>query len=52
VKADRKNEKRKEAVFPCVLKVVQFFNTKDPIIMGVDIEKGQLRIDTPICVYD
>lgn len=29
-----------------------FFNKKDPIVMGVDVEKGVLRVGTPIVVYD
>lgn len=49
-------QKRKEqaptAVFPCVLKMVPraIFNKKDPIIMGVDVVEGTLRLGTPICV--
>lgn len=42
----------KIAVFPCILKIVAFFNKKAPIIMGVDVEKGTLRPGTPICVFD
>ncbi|KAI7850114.1 P-loop containing nucleoside triphosphate hydrolase protein [Circinella umbellata] len=48
--------KRKEqvgnAVFPCILKMVPgaIFMKKNPIVMGVDILEGQLRIGTPICV--
>lgn len=49
-------EKRKEqagqAVFPCVLKMVPraIINKKNPIIMGVDVVEGSLRLGTPICV--
>lgn len=49
-------QKRKDmapqAVFPCVLKIVPgcVFNKRDPIIMGVDVVEGILRIGTPICV--
>jgi translation initiation factor 5B len=44
--------KRKEAagsaVFPCVLKIIQIFRTRDPIILGVDVMEGSIRIGTPI----
>ena len=29
-----------------------FFHKNDPIVMGVDIESGILKIGTPVCVYD
>lgn len=38
-----------EAVFPCVLKTIVVFNKKDPIILGVDVIEGVIRIGTPIC---
>ena len=50
------DQKRKDmapqAVFPCILKIVPgcVFNKRDPIIMGVDVVEGILRIGTPICV--
>lgn len=28
------------------------FNKKDPIVLGVDVERGILRIGTPLVVYD
>ncbi|KAI8342798.1 hypothetical protein BC941DRAFT_344964 [Chlamydoabsidia padenii] len=49
-------QKRKDqapsAVFPCVLKMVPgaIFNKKDPLIIGVDVLEGALRIGTPVCV--
>lgn len=49
-------QKRKDmapqAVFPCVLRIVPgcVFNKRDPIILGVDVVEGILRIGTPICV--
>ncbi|KAI8081353.1 P-loop containing nucleoside triphosphate hydrolase protein [Halteromyces radiatus] len=49
-------QKRKDqapsAVFPCVLKMVPgaIFNKKDPLIIGVDVIEGALRIGTPVCV--
>ena len=46
-------EKKKEdakllAVFPCVLTPVAVFNKKDPIVVGVDVTEGSLRLLTPI----
>ena len=40
------------AIWPCSLKIVPgaIFNKKDPIILGVDILEGSLRIGTPLCV--
>ncbi|KAF1838870.1 hypothetical protein BDW02DRAFT_488050 [Decorospora gaudefroyi] len=45
----RKEESKMLAVFPCVLKPVAVFNKKDPIIIGVDVTDGNLRMNTPIC---
>jgi len=52
VREQRKKDEGKAAVFPCILKPVAFFNKKDPIIIGVDVERGVLKIGTPLCVYD
>jgi len=44
--------KRKEAagsaVFPCVLRIIQIFRSRDPIILGVDVVEGSIRVGTPI----
>lgn len=50
---DEQLEKKKEeskllAVFPCVLSPVAVFNKTDPIVVGVDVIDGQLRLNTPI----
>lgn len=45
----RKEESKMLAVFPCVLKTVAVFNKKDPIIIGVDVTDGNLKMTTPIC---
>ncbi|KFY15840.1 hypothetical protein V492_01733 [Pseudogymnoascus sp. VKM F-4246] len=44
----RKEESRLMAVFPCVLSTVAVFNKTGPIIVGVDVVEGQLKVDTPI----
>jgi len=39
-------------VFPCVLTAIKenVFNTKAPLIMGVEVVSGILKIGTPVCV--
>lgn len=37
------------AIFPCVLKTIQIINKRNPMIIGVDVLEGSLRIGTPIC---
>ncbi|XP_050208727.1 uncharacterized protein LOC126659484 [Mercurialis annua] len=41
-----------EAVFPCTLKIIPgcIFRLNDPIILGVEVVQGILRVGTPICV--
>ncbi|KAI8984932.1 hypothetical protein BD414DRAFT_523018 [Trametes punicea] len=39
-----------QAVWPCRLKIIAAFCKRDPIILGVDILDGTLRVGTPICV--
>ena len=45
---ERKKAKEKEAIFPCMLKTVMFINKKDPLIIGVDVVEGILKIGTPL----
>lgn len=52
IKEERKKKEGKNAVFPCILQPVAIFNKNNPIVMGVDVEKGILRIGTPLVVYD
>jgi translation initiation factor 5B len=52
---NEQNEKKKEeskmlAVFPCVLSPVAVFNKTSPIVIGVDVIEGSLRLNTPISV--
>jgi len=46
--AAKKEESKMLAVFPCVLRPVAIFNKKDPIVIGVDVVDGNLRLNTPI----
>ncbi len=44
----KKEESKMLAVFPCVLSPVAVFNKTGPIVVGVDVIEGSLRINTPI----
>ncbi|KAJ4418608.1 eukaryotic translation initiation factor 5B [Neurospora sp. IMI 360204] len=44
----KKEESKLLAVFPCVLAPVAVFNKSGPIVIGVDVVEGQLKINTPI----
>ncbi|GMF43095.1 unnamed protein product [Phytophthora fragariaefolia] len=48
----RREEFAEVAVFPCVLQILPncVFNKKDPIILGVDVEEGILKVGTPLVV--
>ena len=44
----KKEDSKLLAVFPCVLTPVAVFNKKDPIVVGVDVTDGNLKLHTPI----
>ncbi len=44
----RKEDSKLLAVFPCVLNTIHIFNKKDPIVIGVDVMEGSLRLLSPI----
>lgn len=44
----RKEESKMLAVFPCVLAPVAVFNKTNPIVIGVDVIEGSLRLHTPL----
>merc|ERR1711962_755306 len=52
LKNRRKEEFKNVAVFPCKLRILPqyIFNSRDPIVMGVNVEAGAVRMGTPICV--
>ncbi len=53
-KEDRKIEDGAKAVFPCILEMVKdaCFNSKSPIVIGVNVKEGVLRVGTPLCIPD
>ena len=55
IKARKKEEARKKAVYPVVFKIVDercVFNKKDPYILGVDVLEGELKLGTPVVIPD
>lgn len=48
----KKKDLSPQAVFPCVLQIQPgcVFNKRDPIILGVDVLEGVLKVGTPLCV--
>ena len=50
----KREEYSTQVVFPCVLNTIQIINKRGPMIIGVDVAEGSLRIGTPICTvkYD
>jgi len=48
----RQQEAAAIAVFPSIIKILpqHVFNQKDPIIVGVEIVEGILKVGTPLCV--
>jgi translation initiation factor 5B len=51
---ERKREEGVKAVFPCVLEIVKdaYFMKRNPIVIGVTVKAGVLKIGTPLCVPD
>ena len=51
-KNERTSKGNVDAIYPCVLETIKeaIFNRKDPIIIGVNVKMGQLRVGTPLCI--
>ena len=52
IKIENRAKYQELAVFPCRLKILSecIFKTRNPIICGVLVEDGRIKIGTPICV--
>ncbi|KAK7204408.1 fun12p [Myxozyma melibiosi] len=46
----KRKETAAQAVFPCVLHTIKVINKRNPMIIGVDVVDGSLRVGTPIAV--
>ncbi|KAK9389053.1 P-loop containing nucleoside triphosphate hydrolase protein, partial [Lipomyces mesembrius] len=44
----KRKETAAQAIFPCVLHTVKIINKRNPMIIGVDVSEGSLRLGTPI----
>lgn len=45
----RRKEVQEYAILPCVLKTIQIINKRNPMIIGVDVLEGTVKVGTPIC---
>lgn len=54
LKDEKRTEYATQVVYPCVLNTIQIINKRRPMIIGVDVVEGTLKIGTPICAvrYD
>ena len=52
ISEQKKKDLAPSAVFPCVLRIVPgcVFNKRSPIMVGVEVLEGTLRVGTPLCV--
>lgn len=52
VEEERRKALAPTVIFPCILRIVPgcIFNKRTPIVIGVEVVEGQLRVGTPICV--
>lgn len=52
LKLKRRRQNEHLAIFPCKLRILpqHVFNARNPIIIGVSVEAGQLKRGVPLCV--
>ncbi|VEU24032.1 DEKNAAC105154 [Brettanomyces naardenensis] len=44
----KREENKDKAIFPCIMKTIQIINKRNPMIIGVDVVDGVLKLGTPI----
>jgi translation initiation factor 5B len=51
---ERKQEDGVKAIFPCSLEMVPkaCFNAKSPIVIGINVKSGILKVGTPLIIPD
>lgn len=47
---NKKKELEEFMVYPCSLKIINIFNKKNPIVLGVEIIDGSLHMNTPLFI--
>ncbi len=48
----RKEQAQSKVIFPCKLQLLQIFNAKAPIVIGVEVTAGVLKIGTPLTTLE
>jgi len=50
----KRKDQAPQAIFPAILRIVPdaVFNKRSPIVVGVDVVEGQLRIGTPLAAIN
>lgn len=47
-----KEKNKLNAIFPVSLEIIDVFRKKDPLIIGCRVQRGKLRLGTPLCIRD
>lgn len=50
VEEKKRAEKSNLVVFPCALSILCAFNNSSPLVLGVHVDDGVVKVGTPICV--
>eukprot|EP01013_Petalomonas_cantuscygni_P007129 TRINITY_DN1871_c0_g1_i2.p1 TRINITY_DN1871_c0_g1~~TRINITY_DN1871_c0_g1_i2.p1 ORF type:complete len:887 (-),score=286.52 TRINITY_DN1871_c0_g1_i2:1931-4591(-) len=50
IQVEEKRKAAEAAVFPCILQTLRCFNAKNPLVLGIRVLRGELRVGTPLCI--